>query len=347
MSLFDELNLDEDNICTSIIKDKWKNRYNCYTLPILWSDGTVTSLLEILTNNGYPDGYPIGINFYENKFMALKLLSSVKKKEEMAVIGSVSLYQDRLTEEGIPFLNEPNVTDLFLQTKALFLDSLAYQLQCEQRYAKISVNSFPEEYSFYTNGILKIGDFSLLSTFEVQRITTELVFLSMFDNDTVFELSEDISDCFPTKFGIEDNFNGRINTRNINLITKSLEIRSALPIRYCSEYNEGFTKPGDWYLPSIGEVLQIYRYIDNIASVELMLMSLNPDYNIYPIILKPWIWTSSFVNPENLYNSDKKKGVYAYSLNMLANTIRLIDLADSFSSFYKLTVLPVIDTNLI
>ena len=78
-----------------------------------------------------------------------------------------------------------------------------------------------------------------------------------------------------------------------------------------------------------------------------MLMSLNPDYNIYPIILKPWIWTSSFVNPENLYNSDKKKNVYIYSLNMLANTIRLMDLTDSFSSFYKLTVLPVIDTNLI
>lgn len=94
------------------------------------------------------------------------------------------------------------------------------------------------------------------------------------------EISSDIS----YDRTIED-MDGMKHTKDI-LNSKDYDHNNFEAVKYCSEYSTEGTKPGDWYLPAIGECVKIAK---NVMAINVSLLKAGFD----TIDFSSWMWSSS------------------------------------------------------
>lgn len=94
------------------------------------------------------------------------------------------------------------------------------------------------------------------------------------------EISSDIS----YDRTIED-MDGMKHTKDI-LNSKDYDPNNFEAVKYCSEYSTEGTKPGDWYLPAIGECVKIAK---NVMTINVSLLKAGFD----TIDFSSWMWSSS------------------------------------------------------
>ena len=101
--------------------------------------------------------------------------------------------------------------------------------------------------------------------------------------------------------------NGRSNTLVIKNFYEANNKASTYPVPYYTDqYSTLGTKPGDWYLPSVGELMLIYN---NKSILNSTLLKLTGSY-----LPTPWIWTSSEQSKLNTWSFNMNSGdIYAGS----------------------------------
>lgn len=104
----------------------------------------------------------------------------------------------------------------------------------------------------------------------------------------------------------KDCFNGKVQTKRI------LKEKSGYPAaENVYEFNPGETQKGDWYLPEIGELVQIYAYKNVINYICKELITLGY-IDIYPQI-QGKIWASTFYAESHMYYVDMDiNGAYVF-----------------------------------
>lgn len=95
-------------------------------------------------------------------------------------------------------------------------------------------------------------------------------------------------------------FNGKEQTQLIlNAIIKNNDNYPAAKCVY--EFNPGNTSKGDWYIPEIGELIQIYILFPVINYICKILNDKGYN-NIYNKIGETWYWSSTFFDSSDIYN---------------------------------------------
>lgn len=93
-------------------------------------------------------------------------------------------------------------------------------------------------------------------------------------------------------------FNGKQQTQ---LILNDLTNEDDYPVvYYVNKFNLGKTKKGDWYIPEIGELAQIYIMKPAINYICKELINLGYT-DIYPEIKDYWLWSSTFCSSDYVY----------------------------------------------
>lgn len=332
---------NEQTVSSQVVNDLCSNCYNCYYLPILWSDGTITSLYDLISNNGLPDGYPIGINIYDNKFIGLSLLY----EHNYYGVRALRTTTDGSTKRQMKFFTGGQKNTEF-GVMSLTYNCRTQLALCRDEFGTCIKFHGQNEFNDINNQTLTMIR-QALSASTTGVITLNKEIGESVDMNDEFYLTETL-DFFDSHKNL---FAGKSSTQFINSVVNTFnrdrsELTSELisiPVYLCSLYNECFTKPGDWYLPSIGELLQVYAIINQIIAVQNTLLELNSDYKMYMFNERTWFWSSSIVNTEGLpapisINSNNKEACHIYVLNTLVNSIRVVE-----PDTIKLTVLPIID----
>ena len=226
-----------NNILSTIHKDNTN---------ILWNDLTVYTLSDIKESK--PNGYPIGLNIIDNKFVSLKYMS-----------------------EATP--SDGDLKPSFIKLKNRDDNGYLYN-------------------DIWIHDDLFTGDFSKKKV-EIKNN----YYKPLTDND----LTNEFNDCF----------NGYKQTK---LILNDVNKEGDYPAIDCvTEFNPGETNPGDWYLPEIGELAQIYslKSVINYICQELINLGYT---DIYPEIKDNLYWSSTFYSYASAYRISMDYG-YIHSRN--------------------------------
>ena len=128
------------------------------------------------------------------------------------------------------------------------------------------------------------------------------------------------------KFG--DCFNGKEQTEKIlNDLSYENDYKDDYPaVYYVNKFNPGDTKPGDWYIPEIGELAQIYIMVPVINYICQELIQL--EYNdIYPEIKDYIFWSSTFYSSVYVYDFYMcLGGVYYFNKSLSLAVLAMLEL---------------------
>lgn len=134
-------------------------------------------------------------------------------------------------------------------------------------------------------------------------------------SDKIFLVSPLNSNILTSRFKY---FNGKEQTEI--LFEKNENNSNDYPAAACvKQFNPGDTEQGDWYIPAIGECIQIYAYAYIINSICSELITLNYG-NIYQEIDLVTYWSSTF------YSS-----VRVYSIGMCSGSVSRLDKDDNYA----------------
>lgn len=109
----------------------------------------------------------------------------------------------------------------------------------------------------------------------------------------------------------DDDFDGKKHTYDI-VVSKDYDPNKFMAVAYCANYNTNGTEKGDWYLGSVGEMINVAK---NVAIINLSIY--------YTGVGKPlkmkWVWTSSERTGDGcsyawdcLLSSGRCSGYYGY-----------------------------------
>lgn len=99
-------------------------------------------------------------------------------------------------------------------------------------------------------------------------------------------------------------FNGKKQTQ---LIINNIQGYIGYTISKCVyQFNPGETKKGDWYIPEIGELIQIYR-LKSVIEYICNILKNKGYYDMFNSILAASYASSTFLNPEMIYYLDDRE----------------------------------------